>query len=176
VNQALIDVATALLKRVNDTTEAEPLARILEGCPAHTLSDGEQLCREGEKGTGQLWILVSGNIQVFKRDLQGVDHSLTLLSAPNMLGHMGAVLGASRSATCKAHGMATVRVLESRRLAYLMDDVGPQGDVLRRLLIATMSAQLNMANDKLNRMLRDDSTVTEKSLDELEASISSLQP
>lgn len=176
MNQELVDVAEALLLRVNDTTEAEPLARILEGCPAKTLADGEALCREGQKGTGEVWILVSGKIQVFKRDLSGVEHSLTLLSAPNMLGHMGAVLNAARSATCKARGEATVRVLEQRRLAFLMDDVGPQGDVLRRLLIATMSAQLNMANDKLNRMLQDDSKVTEASLDALEASISSLQP
>ena len=137
-----------------DSTDAAELAEALFQAPQATVEAGEVLCREDRKGD-DFWILVQGAVRVTRRDFTGEEHLLCSLDAPTLLGHMSLIHGAARTATCTMAGPGRVLVLDRARLAVLMEEIGPAGDLFRRLLISSLSSQLARGNAELRRLIDD---------------------
>jgi CRP-like cAMP-binding protein len=84
--------------------------------PKRTLASGEILISQGREG-GDLFVLESGQL-VVERD--GV--KIARIATPNALvGEMSLVLGTLNSATVRADGVTTVRVIQDAR-KYLEQD------------------------------------------------------
>lgn len=84
--------------------------------PKRTLASGEVLISQGREG-GDLFVLESGQL-VVERD--GVN--IARIATPNALvGEMSVVLGTLNSATVRADGITTVRVIQDAR-KYLEQD------------------------------------------------------
>ena len=149
----MIETARALLEqRGVDLSTAHALAEILAELPGRGVPAGERLCREGDEGT-EMWVLVEGRISVRKADLAGNERRIAVIQAPAMLGQMALAGGWARSASCVADDDLQVLVLSKAHFETLMGELGPNGDIFRRVLIAGMSRQLARGNNELRQLL-----------------------
>lgn len=147
-------VATELLRTHGVDCGPEGLARVLESLPRTSLRRRELLCTEGDP-SGSMWVLLSGSVQVIKRDYSGRAQKLAVLRAPAVVGHMGVVGGNPRSASCEAKTRIEVAVVDKERFQALLSELSPAADAFRRLLISGMSRQLATGNAALRRLLRE---------------------
>jgi len=149
----MIDVARALLdQRGVDPSAASALSEVLDMLPGRTFPEGTVLCEEGAEGV-EMWVLVQGRVSVRKRDLTGVARPLARVTGPAMLGHMALAGGWDRSASCVALDDVRALLVSKDHFDTLMGEIGPNGDIFRRVLIAGMSRQLATGNAKLRQLL-----------------------
>ena len=141
----LYEMAEKLLRKHGVDVDAAHLMAVLDLLPEQKLNSGHRLCTERD-ASADMWFLSSGTVSVVKRDYSGVEQELARIEAPALLGHMAVVTGNPRSATCKVVVPASVRVVTRERFVALLDDLSPQGDVFRRMLISSMSGQLHAGN------------------------------
>ncbi len=140
-----------------DPALADDLVAIVEGCFPHVPEPGDLICLEGAP-SNDLYFLLEGKVQVRMRDYLGIEQDLAQLSAPTMFGHMGLIDGSPRSATCVAMAGTRMKVLDRDHYEALVDDIGPRGDMFRRLLLSAMTRQLSAGNAALRRILAEPST------------------
>jgi len=151
----LVPIARSLLDQHGiDLDLAGDLGNILARCPIQDLKPDDVLCREGDPGD-DLFILVAGRVMIRMRDFLGVDRQVAIIKAPALFGHMSLVDDVPRSATCIADGDGVVAVMGHRRFGSLLRDIGPDGDVFRRLLLSSMSQQLSRGNQEIRAMIHD---------------------
>jgi CRP-like cAMP-binding protein len=85
--------------------------------PERTVGDGEVLVGEGDTGADQLFVLVDGTLLVVKGDTP-----ITAISeAGSVVGEMSTLLDIEHSATVRAVGEASVRVVDDP-LGFLRDN------------------------------------------------------
>ena len=147
---AIENAASVLLKQHHIELNPRMLALALEDCESMVLDDGAELCNEGAHAQ-EMWILLSGLIEVRKRGLP-LDKPLAVVSAPALMGHMGLVNGTQRSASCKARGRCDLLRLKASAFYDLLARQDTEGHIFRRLLIASMNRQLERGNDKLQKV------------------------
>lgn len=97
-------------------------ARVIELLAASVrrveLAAGELLLREGDPARS-MFVVRSGEIEIFKRGKAETEQRLAILTAGDCLGEMSLIDIQPRSATARARGAATVYVLELAELAKL---------------------------------------------------------
>lgn len=142
--------AKELLEHYRIGMNAELLVRTLEGCEELVLEDEQELCSEGG-GAQEMWILLTGFIEVRKRGIPG-NEPLATIRGPALLGHMGLVNGTQRSASCRAKGRCDLLRLPASQFYALLSEQTAEAHVFRRLLIIGMSRQLELGNQKLHRV------------------------
>jgi|GEM_PF-727336 len=137
------------------------LVQIIQACQLEVLSDGETILTEGEAG-GDLYFLMEGEVTVLKRDTDGQDRELVVMSAPTMFGHMSLVDGSSRSASCHARGRVTVAKMTRALYQDLLAKPHPIGTTFRRLMLATLTRQLVDGNARLFTLIGGEIPTTQK--------------
>lgn len=152
----LYQAARKLLDVHGTDVEVAHLVGVLESLPRHTLNTNQRLCTEREP-SADMWILTAGCVSVFKRDYAGTDQEMARIQAPALLGHMALVTGKPRSATCDVVEPSIVHLVTQERFVFLLEDLSPQGDAFRRLLISSMSAQLDSGNRAIQRAISEPS-------------------
>jgi CRP-like cAMP-binding protein len=138
---------------------ANDMAELLSTSWERQVEEGHTLCVEGQP-SAEMWFLVSGGVQVLKRDFLGNEQPLAALHAPAVLGHMGLVNRTARSATVRALKPSVVRVVEAHRFDVLLSEISPAGDAFRRLLISSMMEQLTRGNRELGFLLHPEDAAT----------------
>ncbi len=88
---------------------------VLDACEKQTFLAGDVLFQEGDAGDS-LWIIESGQVEVFRVIRAGVDRVLATLDDGAVYGEMGFLDGGRRSAGARA--MATTHVLSLSRGAF----------------------------------------------------------
>lgn len=150
----LLEAARGLARQHGlSETDAEALAAVMAQCTERWVSAGDIICKEGEEA-GELFFLLEGAVRVSKRDYLGNEKNLAVLLPPALLGHMALVSRSPRTATCTAEGATRLACLSRRTFDALLKDVGDTGDVLRRLVLSSMSRQLARGNDDIRRLIR----------------------
>ncbi len=82
---------------------------------ARDLSAGEVICKQGEVST-ELYVLVSGHLEVCIRDRRGRDKRISEITEPNSIfGEIGAILKQPRSATLRALDHSIVQVIDVKK-------------------------------------------------------------
>ena len=137
------------------------LVQIIQACQLEVLSDGETILTEGEPG-GDLYFLMEGEVTVLKRDTDGQDRELVVMSAPTMFGHMSLVDGSARSASCRARGRVTVAKMTRTLYQDLLAKPHPIGTTFRRLMLATLTRQLVDGNARLFTLIGGELPVVQK--------------
>ncbi|HZY69032.1 MAG TPA: cyclic nucleotide-binding domain-containing protein [Devosia sp.] len=92
------------------------LADLAASRASRTLRPGELLITQGDTG-GDLFVLIDGELAV-ERDSVPV---ATIATSGALVGEMSVLLGSSNSATVRAVGNATVKVIENARDALMAD-------------------------------------------------------
>ena len=137
------------------------LVQIIQACQLEVFSDGETILTEGESG-GELYFLMEGEVTVLKRDTDGQDRELVVMTAPTMFGHMALVDGSARSASCRARGRVTVAKMTRALYQDLLAKPHPIGTTFRRLMLATLTRQLVDGNARLFGLIGGQLPVTKK--------------
>ncbi|MEC7948767.1 MAG: cyclic nucleotide-binding domain-containing protein [Myxococcota bacterium] len=125
---------------------------LLSACTVRRLPRGEVLCREDDPGTW-LFILLEGTIRVSKRDVSGRERPVGTVEAPTLLGQMGIIDRARRTATCTADTDAVVAGLDQGSFQALVRQTSPRGAALRRLLLSSLTRQLVHGNHRMRSLL-----------------------
>lgn len=143
------DVAFAFLDDLGlSAARAPALTSLFQRCPRRRLVAGEELCREGDAGR-ELYFVTAGALAVRKKDHLGEARDLTVMAAPVMIGHMGLVDGARRSASCEATEPCTVLLMGEALYREFIGRRGPEGELLREMIIGSMVQQLHRASAEL---------------------------
>ena len=124
---------------------------LLSACTVRRLPQGEVLCREGEPGT-RLFVLLEGSIHVVKRDVEGRDRAVGAIEAPTLLGQMGIIDRARRTASCVAATDCVVAGMDQGTFQELVRQTSPTGAALRRLLLSSLTRQMVHGNNRLRSL------------------------
>lgn len=129
------------------------LSELLAARPLKTLDRGETLFTEHDLGL-EMYLLLEGRMVATRKDARGQPMRVAAMDAPSVVGHMGVVEGAPRSATCTARRDGTVLAAFDKKLCdELSASSGPRGSVFRHLLLAAMSEQLAAVNDRVRSLI-----------------------
>lgn len=130
-----------------------PLAELLASRPLKVLERNQVLFTEHDLGL-EMYFLLQGRIVATRKDVRGQPVRIAGLDAPSVVGHMGVIEAAPRSATCTARRDATVlAVFDRATYQDLVESMGPRGSVFRHLLLAAMCEQLSAANDRVRSII-----------------------
>jgi CRP-like cAMP-binding protein len=124
---------------------------LLSACTVRRVPRGEVLCREDDPGT-RLFVLLEGTISVVKRDVAGTDRPVGEVRAPTLLGQMGIIDRARRTATCIAATDAVIAGMDQGTFQDLVRQTSPRGAALRRLLLSSLTRQLVHGNDRMRAL------------------------
>lgn len=130
----------------------DDIEAILSDCTVRRIPRGECLCREGDPGT-RLFVLLEGTISVVKKDVAGVERPVGEVRAPTLLGQMGIIDRARRTATCIASTDAVVAGMDQGTFQSLVRQTTPRAAALRRLLLSSLTRQLVHGNDRLRTLI-----------------------
>jgi len=128
------------------------LTEVLQSLEINEFGDGDLLCSEGDPGDS-MYFLLFGSILVTRKDAGGVDRELVTMSAPALLGHMALVDNSPRSATCRAAGTTRVAQLDRRMYNTMLSESSSRGTALRRMLLTSLTCQLENATGRLRRLI-----------------------
>jgi len=129
----------------------EDVEALLSVCTVRRLPEGEFLCREGDPGT-RLFVLLDGTITVVKRDVTGIDRHVGDIHAPTLLGQMGIIDRARRTATCTAATACVVAAMDQGTFQDLVRQTTPTAAALRRLLLSSLTRQMVHGNDRMRAL------------------------
>jgi len=132
--------------------ETDDLVAILRACSIRVIAKGEGVCAEGDPGL-ELFFLLRGSITIRKLGVDGVERPVGELAAPTLLGQMGVVDRARRSATCEAASEVILAVMGQDTFQRLVRDTSAHGRALRRLLLSSLTHQLIGGNARLRDLI-----------------------
>ena len=75
------------------------------------------------------------------------------MSAPALIGHMALVDNSPRSATCQASGTTQVAPLNRQLYHTILSEPSARGTALRRILLTSLTRQLESATGKLRKLI-----------------------
>jgi CRP-like cAMP-binding protein len=155
-NQQFSDWATRLLLNNPFPGKSQrDLVEIIKACRIQRFKEGQHILKEGEKGD-DLYFLMEGEVVVLKRDTNGEERELVVMTSPTLFGHMALVDGSPRSASCKAKGVVTLAVMSRQLYNEMLSRPHPIGTNLRRLMLATLTRQLVNGNKRLFGLMGGD--------------------
>lgn len=132
--------------------DPDDLVGILQLCSVRVVPRGRVVCREDDAGL-ELFFLLRGSIAILKRDLVGKQRPVGEVQAPTLLGQMGVIDRARRSATCVAASEVILAVMDQAVFQRLVRDTSARGRALRRLLLSSLTHQLVRGNARLRDLL-----------------------
>ena len=144
--------ATLLSREGLNPNDAPRLVRMLARAQDRTLAPGEALFTEGAPGDSMA-ILLEGQVRVTSPDAQGAPRELAVLDPPILMGYATMIEGATRSATVEAVGPARVISIPHSVYTGWLNATGPDGDLLRDLLLGCMFRQLARTTEDLQRLM-----------------------
>ena len=136
------------------SAKAADLLEALQKGSQRTWVSGENLCSEGASST-EMFIILTGGIQVFKKDDAQLNREIAILSAPTMIGQMGLIENVTRSATCVAMGNIQGISIKKDIFHLILKSADPASSAFRHLLLASMSMQLFTANGKIRKLIEE---------------------
>ncbi len=147
------EVAFAFLDGLGlSSSRAPALTSVFQRCIRRELPAGEELCREGDAGK-ELYFITAGALAVRKKDHLGEPRDLAVMRAPAMIGHMGLVDGARRSASCEATEACVVLLMGDALYREIVGRRGDEGELLREMIISSMVQQLHRASTELAELV-----------------------
>lgn len=107
-----LDLELIVYGRTYADKRVGPYARLL------VFSPGEEIIREGEWGGNVFYILISGKLDVFVKDQQGINKAVGTIEPRTSFGEMSLLAGQPRNATISVPSNLEATVLEIQRPAF----------------------------------------------------------
>ncbi len=130
------------------------VADLLEQATLQRVEGGQALCREGEAARS-VFVLLVGRVWVLQHGAGGgAARTLALFSRPRVFGHLAALDGGVREATCLADGPVLVARLPAWRAVAMLPAAEGAGRALRRLLLHALTDELGHAHATLRAVAK----------------------
>ena len=126
----------------------EQIKGIAEVAEQQVYNGGELICREGERGDS-MFIVLSGKVDVLKKNREGREVKLATLSPGAIFGEMTLVNVEPRSATVSAVEEAVVVILKNSALSDIFMQDRELLIVILINIARILSKRLREANEKL---------------------------
>ena len=148
-------------------SSTDALTQLLDRCDRQEVQSGSSICTEGDEAT-EMYLLLQGQVQVLKAFPGSEQRELAVLRAPAMFGHMAMLDGSRRSASCVARGKVVIACVNTETVEELKEESHPVGTNFRRLLLSSLTRQLELGNGRLRHLIartgfRDGVSVTARS-------------
>lgn len=111
------------------------------------LSPGAFLCKEGERD-GNLYFLISGEIEVLKKGADGSTHVLASLTTGALLGELSWIMGTPCSASLRARKETSLILLNGNTLTQQLQERSPGAFKLSIALLRLLAGRLMRMNDQ----------------------------
>ena len=131
---------------------SDDLVAILQTCTVRVVPKGQPVVREDDAAL-ELFFLLRGSIAILKRDLEGKQRPVGEVHAPTLLGQMGIIDRARRTATCVAATEVILAVMDQATFQRHIRDTTAGGRALRQLLLSSLTHQLTSGNARLQDLL-----------------------
>ena len=109
-------------------------------------SDGDVICKEGEKGE-VMYVIQSGNVKITKKTTSG-EVTLATLTSGDIFGEMALFDRMPRSATAVASGEVTILSIDKKKLFTTIS----RDPTLVFKVLETMSQRIRMLDEELSRL------------------------
>jgi CRP/FNR family transcriptional regulator len=127
---------------------SEGLARIAEQSWSRRYPEGQVLTSEGDPGDSLL-VIESGQVRISRYTPAGQEIVLAMVEAPDAIGELALIDGASRSATITAQSAVQIRVVpRAAFLQFLESDPQAMMAVMR-----TVAGMVRATNERLSDIL-----------------------
>ena len=132
---------------LSDFSDAE-LADLFADATEQRFPPGSFLCREGERDE-HLYFLVSGEVEVTKRDRSGQAHVLSQLSGGTLLGELSWITDAPYGASVQARQEALAVCLDGATLSRQLQQRSPGAFKLGVALLRLLASRLVRMNEQV---------------------------
>ncbi len=113
------------------------------------LNAGDTLCKEGDIAN-EMYILVDGALEIFRRDKRGRDKKISEIAAKNSIfGEVGAILKQPRSATIRAKQHTVLQAIDVRKKA--LDETILSQPRLGLSISFNLARYIKETNDRLSQ-------------------------
>ena len=129
------------------------VCELLTGASLMRVEAGQAICRQGE-AAGAFFVLLVGRVWVLQHGDDEVARTLAVFSTPRLFGHLAALDGGPREATCLADDAVLVARLPAHRALAMLSHTEGAGRALRRLMLHCLTDELGQALASL-RQARD---------------------
>jgi len=155
MSAGFVDVARKLAESIG-AVGADPLflANMFAAGSLAEVPLNHVICTYGSPSE-KVFLLVDGTVEIEKPDASGGLRPIALVQGPAMIGHMGAIDGSTRSATCRVSGQtsATIISLDTDHFRRLMGRPDGTGGAVRHLVLACLIRQLGNTNLTVSSLL-----------------------
>src|SRR5262249_31926004 len=134
--------------------EAE-VSKILEISEETSAQKGDFLFQEGDPGDA-VYVLLSGSLEILKKDNAGIQQPLACLGAGSAFGEMSLIGNAVRSASAVATSDVQLLRISSARFGHLLAESNPAALKIVYNLAKVMSRRLLLMDEKLVELIRHD--------------------
>lgn len=128
--------------------EREDIRRLAASLPCYRARGGAAILTEGDEGDF-LVLLISGLVEIVKRDAVGRNKSVGSAGAGKILGEMSMIDGQPRAASCLAVEDTVFAVLDRERLTGIIADDPRLGIKVLIELVQLLSQRLRQATAQL---------------------------
>lgn len=125
----------------------EELTDLFANAAEHQVSPGAFLCREGEQD-GHLYFLVSGEVEISKKDFDGRPHELARLGSGTLLGELSWIMGTPCTANIEVRQEAIVVQLDGDTLTQQLQAHSLGAFKLGLTLLKLLASRLMRMNDQ----------------------------
>jgi CRP-like cAMP-binding protein len=132
-----------LLSDFND----EELADLFANATEQRFLPGAFLCHEGEQD-GHLYFLVSGEVEISKKDSEGVSHVLAHLNQGTLLGELSWIMGTPCSVNIEVLQEVLAIRLDGHTLTQQLQAHSPGAFKLGVALLRLLAGRLMQMNDQ----------------------------
>lgn len=133
----------SLLSNFSDTELTDLFANAAE----QRFAPRSFLCREGDRN-GHLYFLLSGEVEVTKKDAHGRAHALAQLSSGALLGELSWIMGTPCGASLEARQETLAVCLDGTSLTRQLQDRSPGAFKLSLALLKLLASRLLRMNDQ----------------------------
>ena len=131
---------------LSDFSEGE-LIDLFANATERRFLPGSFLCKEGDQD-GNLYFLLTGEIEVSKKDADGHAHTLASLGNGALLGELSWILGIPCTANLKAVKETSVVLLNGTALAEQLQERSPSAFKLNVALLRLLAGRLMRMNNQ----------------------------
>jgi SulP family sulfate permease len=125
----------------------DELADLFANATERQFSTGSFLCREGEKD-GHVYFLLSGEVEITKKDAEGHAHVLAHFSKGTLLGELAWIMGTPCTASMQVRQEAQVICLDAETLNEQLQARSPGAFKLGITLLRLLAGRLMRMNDQ----------------------------
>ncbi len=130
------------------------LADISLMCGRHGFYDGEILISESDKENRDLYILISGNVEVLSINKTSVCGEVVLSKKDkDIFGEVGWITDQPRTATIRAIGDVEAIKIDGNQLMEYMEKNSDAGFIIARRIAALLAQRLIFTDDLLKQIL-----------------------